>query len=219
VNSLCNFFYLCVLIAGVSVYLFTGSSAPLQYLPLSARASCEPDADFRHRYYIYLYDGTFTCMMLSHRCGVCSQVESFLCSTAASARRHITCPVSVRASCDMVLILDTDYLYDAPTGVSVYLLTGGVVPLLHCSVCPASYHVSCLPPSSRASSLPGTSWLCPRCKDGCKPLYGDIVWVKYSNYRLVMCHRSTQPCIPPGSLNRVPASSGVRAGMSPLPAV
>ena len=28
--------------------------------------------------------------------------------------------------------------------------------------------------------------------------------------------RSTQPCIPPGSLNRVPASAGVRAGMSPL---
>jgi len=27
---------------------------------------------------------------------------------------------------------------------------------------------------------------------------------------------STQPCIPPGSLNRVPASAGVRAGMSPL---
>ena len=30
-------------------------------------------------------------------------------------------------------------------------------------------------------------------------------------------NRSTQPCIPPGSLNRVPASAGVRAGMSPLP--
>ena len=29
--------------------------------------------------------------------------------------------------------------------------------------------------------------------------------------------RSTQPCIPPGSLNRVPASAGVWAGMSPLP--
>ena len=29
--------------------------------------------------------------------------------------------------------------------------------------------------------------------------------------------RSTQPCNPPGSLNRVPASAGVRAGMSPLP--
>jgi len=28
---------------------------------------------------------------------------------------------------------------------------------------------------------------------------------------------STQPCILPGSLNRVPASAGVRAGMSPLP--
>ena len=29
--------------------------------------------------------------------------------------------------------------------------------------------------------------------------------------------RSTQPCIPPGSLDRVPAAAGVRAGMSPLP--
>jgi len=29
--------------------------------------------------------------------------------------------------------------------------------------------------------------------------------------------RSTQPCIPPGSLNRVPASAGIRAGMSALP--
>ena len=28
--------------------------------------------------------------------------------------------------------------------------------------------------------------------------------------------RSTQPYIPPGSLNRVPASAGVKAGMSPL---
>ena len=28
---------------------------------------------------------------------------------------------------------------------------------------------------------------------------------------------STQPCIPPRSLNRVPASAGVRAEMSPLP--
>ena len=33
-----------------------------------------------------------------------------------------------------------------------------------------------------------------------------------------MPHPTTpQTCIPPGSLNRVPASAGVRAGMSPLP--
>jgi len=29
--------------------------------------------------------------------------------------------------------------------------------------------------------------------------------------------RSSQPCIPSGSLNRVPASAGVKAGKSPLP--
>jgi len=29
--------------------------------------------------------------------------------------------------------------------------------------------------------------------------------------------RATQPCIPQGSLNRIPASAEVKAGMSPLP--
>ena len=42
--------------------------------------------------------------------------------------------------------------------------------------------------------------------------------LKYHCHRLWHAHiSSTQPCIPPGSLNRVPASAGVRAGMSPLP--
>jgi len=39
-------------------------------------------------------------------------------------------------------------------------------------------------------------------------------------YTISVCNkptRSTQPCIAPGSLNRVPASAVVRAGMSPLP--
>ena len=39
-------------------------------------------------------------------------------------------------------------------------------------------------------------------------------------YTISVCNkptRSTQPCIPSGLLNRVPASAGVRAGMSPLP--
>jgi len=47
-------------------------------------------------------------------------------------------------------------------------------------------------------------------------------WVTPSSggYTISVCNqptRSTQPCIPPGSLNRVPASAGVRVGMSRLP--
>ena len=44
-------------------------------------------------------------------------------------------------------------------------------------------------------------------------------WPCLGGYTISVCNkptRSTQPCIPPGSLNRVPASAGVRAGMSPL---
>jgi len=73
------------------------------------------------------------------------------------------------------------------------MTAGGVVPLLHCNICPASYHVSCLPPSSRASCSTGAEWMCPHCKAGRKPLYGDIVWVKYSNYRWV-CQAEVIPC-------------------------
>ena len=36
-------------------------------------------------------------------------------------------------------------------------------------------------------------------------------------YLAITSVTNTHPCIPPGSLNRVPASAGVRAGMSPLP--
>jgi len=35
--------------------------------------------------------------------------------------------------------------------------------------------------------------------------------------RFIAMPRSTQPCILSRSLNRVPVSAGVRAGMSPLP--
>jgi len=46
-------------------------------------------------------------------------------------------------------------------------------------------------------------------------------WVTIlGGYTISVCNqptRSTQPCIPPGSVNRVPASAGVKAGMSPLP--
>jgi len=46
-------------------------------------------------------------------------------------------------------------------------------------------------------------------------------WVTvFGGYTISVCNkptRSTQPCILPGSLNRVPALAGVRAGMSPWP--
>ena len=52
------------------------------------------------------------------------------------------------------------------------------------------------------------------------PGYNWYWWPSSSGYAISGCNqptRSTQPCIPPGSLNRVPASAGVTAGMSPLP--
>jgi len=44
-------------------------------------------------------------------------------------------------------------------------------------------------------------------------IVGVVRWLSASD---TAGYRSTQPCIPPGSLNRIPASAGVKAGMSPL---
>ena len=52
------------------------------------------------------------------------------------------------------------------------------------------------------------------------PGYNWDGWPSSGVYTISGCNqptRSTQPCIPTGSLNRVPASAGVKAGMSPLP--
>ena len=53
-----------------------------------------------------------------------------------------------------------------------------------------------------------------------EPGYNWDGWPSSGGYTISDCNqptRSTQPCIPPGSLNRVPASAGVKAVMSPLP--
>jgi len=44
-----------------------------------------------------------------------------------------------------------------------------------------------------------------------------VGWPSSGGYTISVCNkptRSTQPCIPSGSFNRVPASAGVKAGMS-----
>jgi len=61
-----------------------------------------------------------------------------------------------------------------------------------------------------------------RRMDEVNPRRAQLVlgWVTSSGgYTISVCNhttRLTQPCIPPGSLNRVPARLAVKAGMSPL---
>ena len=52
------------------------------------------------------------------------------------------------------------------------------------------------------------------------PGYNWDGWPSSGGYTISGCNqptRLTQPCIPLGLLNRVPASAGVKSGMSPLP--
>ena len=74
-------------------------------------------------------------------------------------------------------LTSNDALYFDDISVITFIFQGG--PLVHCEVCPASYHASCLP----VAPVSTTSWRCPDCSQGRRPLYNDLVWVKYSNYR------------------------------------
>ena len=54
-----------------------------------------------------------------------------------------------------------------------------------CSSCPISMHFECMDESdwlADETELPD-EWFCPDCVQGKRPVFGDIVWVKYGTYR------------------------------------
>uniref|UniRef100_T1GRQ2 Histone-lysine N-methyltransferase n=1 Tax=Megaselia scalaris TaxID=36166 RepID=T1GRQ2_MEGSC len=48
--------------------------------------------------------------------------------------------------------------------------------LLHCEMCPASVHSFC-------TINPENPYICDDCESGRFPLYGELVWAKFSNYK------------------------------------
>ncbi|XP_043918229.1 histone-lysine N-methyltransferase NSD2 [Protopterus annectens] len=63
--------------------------------------------------------------------------------------------------------------------------------LLCCESCPAAFHPDCL-----NIEMPDGSWYCNDCKNGRKPQYHDIIWVKLGNYRwwpAEVCHPKDIP--------------------------
>jgi len=73
-------------------------------------------------------------------------------------------------------------------------------------------------PTTLVAWRTGVAWTKLPCGGpGLLTWMGDRLCRAGMSSRYVTIHRSTQPCIPPVSLNRVPALAGVKAGMSPLP--
>ena len=120
-------------------------------------------------------------------------------------------------------------------GGTAHLVCGaGSMKLLgvRLSVCPSSNHphaaavVCCCGPGRQEISIDCyTVWrrgmvVSGICRmNGANPRRARLVlgWVTvFGWYTISVCNQpswSTQPCIPPGLLNRIPASTGVRAGM------
>ena len=64
--------------------------------------------------------------------------------------------------------------------VCVCVCVGGGIggSLLCCESCPAAFHPDCL-----NIAMPDGSWFCNDCRNGKRPKYHDIIWVKLGIYR------------------------------------
>jgi hypothetical protein len=56
-----------------------------------------------------------------------------------------------------------------------------------CVDCPVAYHQSCVPNYFKAGSINSNRNICPECASGKLPLYNEVVWGNYLNYRWWPC--------------------------------
>ncbi|XP_055375001.1 nuclear receptor binding SET domain protein isoform X2 [Condylostylus longicornis] len=66
-----------------------------------------------------------------------------------------------------------------PTNTDWCFLCSQNGDLICCDTCPSSFHLSCL----KLTQAPKDKFLCELCRNGCLPLYGDLVWCKFSSYK------------------------------------
>lgn len=123
-------------------------------------------ADDPHRNYSAENDSKLTkcllCPAAYHRKSTCIPAGSELRSNA-----YMLCPRHCVEAKEPVNI-DWCFFCDNVDQVS---------PLINCETCPAAFHHECL-----KIEQPVDTFNCIGCVSGRLPLYGEIVWVKYSNF-------------------------------------
>lgn len=103
-------------------------------------------------------------------------------SCPASYHRISACiPAGSKLLSDASMICPRHRVYKKkPVNANWCFFCGKTGELVCCETCPATYHNNCL---QELNLDPGELYVCEYCESGRLPLYGEIVWAKYSFYK------------------------------------
>ena len=131
-----------------------------------------------------------------HSCGTCTNDKENSSTSKKRLLRCVRCPTAYHASrclvagcmqltntlmvCNRHFVPQKSKPHHAHYNVSWCFVcsTGGM--LVCCDSCPAAFHPGCV---EDLDGVPDETWQCDSCREGKKPLYGDLVWVKYGFWR------------------------------------
>ena len=150
-----------------------------------------------------LENNKLTCSL--HYCGTCTNDKENSNTSKKRLLRCVRCPTAYHASgclvagcmqltntlmvCNKHFVPHKSKPHHTHYNVSWCFVcsTGGM--LVCCDTCPAAFHPGCV---EDLNGVPDEGWQCDSCREGKKPLYGDLVWVKYGFWRYVVS--STDLC-------------------------
>jgi len=131
-----------------------------------------------------------------HNCGTCTNDKESASASKKRLLRCVRCPTAYHASrclvagcvqltsslmvCNRHFVPQKSKPHHTHYNVSWCFLcsTGGM--LVCCDTCPAAFHPGCV---EELNGVPDETWQCDSCREGKRPLYGDLVWVKYGFWR------------------------------------
>lgn len=135
-----------------------------------------------------------TCSL--HNCGTCTKEKDNANTSKKRLLRCVRCPIAYHATgclvagcmqltntlmvCNKHFVPHKNKPHHTHYNVSWCFVcsTGGM--LVCCDSCPAAFHPGCV---EELNGVPDEAWQCDSCREGRKPLYGDLVWVKYGFWR------------------------------------
>ena len=131
-----------------------------------------------------------------HNCGTCTNDKESSSTSKKRLLRCVRCPTAYHASsclvagcvqltsslmvCNRHFVPQKSKPHHSHYNVSWCFVcsTGGM--LVCCDTCPAAFHPGCV---EDLNGVPDETWQCDSCREGKRPLYGDLVWVKYGFWR------------------------------------